>query len=405
MAFTQETVFYNRAQKRGGIMMTGKELVVWRNSLVSGYYEGVAKARGEGKLIVHVTGHMPTELFYAMDLVPVGPEHYAPQICAQGYAQEFCQTVEERGFSPEVCGYSKASLGAMYSGKGPFGGLPEPHVVISCPNMCSIHPQWWDVEGQYYGVPHFLLDAPHANSDPQEHHINYFVSQLKEMVSFLEEKLKLTFSEEKLREVVALSDEANKYYIDILEMMKEKPCPLSFRDLCGHVFPVSVLSGTQTAVDFYAELREFVADRVKKGIGAVENEKYRLAWDNIAIWHDMQLLSHIEGHGASIVYSTYPSGTWGQRLDVDHPFESLARKYLIGWVNRLVKSQIDVYRKKIREYSVDGVIFFVNRGCRPYTAGQYDLAKTIKERLACPALCWKETWLTHGDIPNRRLGG
>jgi benzoyl-CoA reductase/2-hydroxyglutaryl-CoA dehydratase subunit BcrC/BadD/HgdB len=97
-------------------------------------------------------------------------------------------------------------------GKGPLGGLPMPDVVISSPNMCSSHPGWWDITARLYGVPHFVLDAPHTNADPQERHISYLVDQMKEMIGFLEKTLKLTFSEEKLRERVALADEANKYY-------------------------------------------------------------------------------------------------------------------------------------------------------------------------------------------------
>ena len=367
-------------------MITAKDLVKMRNALTEEYYNEVNNAPASGKPVVHITGHMPQEILYAMDIIPAYPENYAPLIAAQGYAHEFCQTMEQRGYSSEVCGYAKACIGAMFEGKGPFGGLPQPDAVISCPNMCSSHPQWWDITSRYYNVPHFLLDAPHTNADPQQRHIDYFVGQMKEMVQFLENTLKLKFSEERLRQTVDLADQANKYYIEILEMLKISPSPLSFRDLCGHIFPICVLSGTPKAVDFYKALRDFVADRVASGIGIVEDERYRLAWDNIAIWHDMPVINYLEEHHATIVYSTYASGTWGQRLDPDHPWESMARRYMIGWVCRLVGSQIDLYRQKIKEYKINGVIFHVNRGCRPFTAGQYDLARQLKEKDGIPSL-------------------
>jgi len=56
------------------------------------------------------------------------------------------------------------------------------------------------------------------------------------MINFIEKNLGIQLSEVKLREAVALSDEANKYYIEILEMLKNRPSPISFRDMCGHVF-------------------------------------------------------------------------------------------------------------------------------------------------------------------------
>lgn len=368
-------------------MTTARDMSHWRAALTAEYYEELNNARKNGIPVAYITGFMPQEILYAMGIIPAYPESYAPLVCAQGYAQDFCQLMEERGYSPELCGYSKATLGSMFAGDGPFGGLAKPDVLISSSNMCGSHPQWWDITSRYYGVPHFILDAVHANAQPEERHIQYLVSQMKEMVHFLEETLGLTLSEEKLREAVILSDEANKYYAEILEMLKTKPSPLSFRDICGHVFPIVVLSGTPKAVEFYKVLRDFVADRVKSGTGIVKKERYRLAWDNIAIWHDLPLISYLEEqHNATIVYSTYANGTWGQRLDPDHPFESMAKKYFIGWVSRFVDNQIEVYRNAIKEYSVDGVIFFANRGCRPFTTGQYDLARALKEQDGLPSL-------------------
>ena len=59
---------------------------------------------------------------------------------------------------------------------------------------------------------------------------------------------------------------------------------------------------------------------------------------------------------------------------------------MIGWVCRLVGSQIELYRQKIKEYKINGVIFHVNRGCRPFTAGQYDLARQLREKDGIPSL-------------------
>jgi len=239
---------------------------------------------------------------------------------------------------------------------------------------------------RYYRVPHFILDSVHTNAQPQERHIQYFVGQMKKMVGFLEENMGLTFSGEKLREAVALSDEANKYYIEVLEMLKNKPSPLSFRELCGHIFPVCVLSGTPKAVEFYKALRDFTAEQVRHGTGPVKNEQYRLAYDNIPIWHDMPLFKYLEEHNATVVYSTFIFEIWGKRLDPHNTFESMAKKYLVAWVNRFVGNQIDKFRRANKEYGVDGMIFFVNRGCRPFTIGQYDLARALKEKDGLPSL-------------------
>jgi benzoyl-CoA reductase/2-hydroxyglutaryl-CoA dehydratase subunit BcrC/BadD/HgdB len=367
-------------------MKTAKDFARWRNALTSEYYEELKRAHENGVPVAYITGYMPQEILYAMGILPAYPENYAPLVCAQGYSHDLCQLMEERGYSPELCGYSKATMGSMFAGDGPFGGLPKPDVLISCSNMCGSHPLWWEITSRYYKVPHFLLDAPHTNAQPQRQHIDYFISQMKEMIHFLEKELGITLSEEALRKAVELSDEANAYYIEILEMMKNKPSPLSFRDLCGHVFPVCVLSGDDKAVHFYRKLRDFMREKVNKKKGVIENERYRLAWDNIPIWHDIPLINYLEDNKAAVVYSTYAGEVWGKRLDPDRPFESMAKKYLAGWVDRFVGDQIDIYQQAIAEYSLDGVIFFVNRGCRPFTTGQYDLARALREKIGLPSL-------------------
>ncbi len=366
--------------------ITSNDLVEMRNALIGEYYEEVANARENGKPVAHITGYMPQEILYAMGIIPAYPENYAPLNTSQEDTDNFCQSMERQEYSSEVCGYAKAGLGAMFEKKGPWGSLPKPDVVISFTDMRSPRPQWLDVTSRYTNVSHFLLDVPHSNSDPQERHFRNFVKQLKEAVRFLENTLGLVFSWEKLRETVLLADQASQYYIDILEMLKISPSPLSFRELSGHIFPLCVLSGTQKAVDFYKSLRDFVADRVINDQGVVKEEKYRLAWDNTPIWHDMPVLNYLEDNHAVVVYSTYESGTWGQRLDPDYPFESMAGKYLTDSACHPIGSRIDMYRKKIKEYNLKGVIFHVNQDHGPFAAGQYDLAKQLREKDGIPSL-------------------
>ena len=48
--------------------------------------------------------------------------------------------------------------------------------------------------------------------------------------------------------------------------------------------PIVVLRGTKEAVSFYDKLKVEVEERVARGEGALLEERYRLLWDNIAIW-------------------------------------------------------------------------------------------------------------------------
>jgi len=70
----------------------------------------------------------------------------------------------------------------------------------------------------------------------------------------------------------------NKYYIEILDMMKESPVfelqrPFAASFSCQLSFP------ELQAVEFYKALRELVAFRVEKGIGATKDERVPVGLD------------------------------------------------------------------------------------------------------------------------------
>jgi benzoyl-CoA reductase/2-hydroxyglutaryl-CoA dehydratase subunit BcrC/BadD/HgdB len=42
--------------------------------------------------------------------------------------------------------------------------------------------------------------------------------------------------------------------------------------------------------------------------------------------------------------------------------------------------------KMVEKYEVDGVVFHSNRSCKPYSLGQYDIQRLIKEKVGIPTL-------------------
>ena len=61
-------------------------------------------------------------------------------------------------------------------------------------------------------------------------------------------------------------------------------------------------------MDYYTELLAEMKDRVAGGISAVENERYRLLWDNLPVWYRTKWLSEkFAAHGACLVADTYTS--------------------------------------------------------------------------------------------------
>jgi len=144
-------------------MITARELIHRRNALTAEYYEEVKNARKNGIPVAYITGFMPQEILYAMGIMPVLPENYAPLICAQGFSDEFCRLVEEKGYSPELCGIQRPGLVHVQRRwalwrlpKTGCGHIVRKHVRITSPLVGDHKP--------ILSGPHFLLDAPHTNA-------------------------------------------------------------------------------------------------------------------------------------------------------------------------------------------------------------------------------------------------
>jgi benzoyl-CoA reductase/2-hydroxyglutaryl-CoA dehydratase subunit BcrC/BadD/HgdB len=178
-------------------------------------------------------------------------------------------------------------------------------------------------------------------------------------------------------------------------LRKNRPSPASFRNISGEILPLVIALGKKEAADFYQALSYFYEDQVKQGATQAKGqEKYRLIWNGIPIWHHLQIIDYFEMKGANFVWEPYTSMSWGNafpagRLDPEKPFRSLAEKYTYVKWNMPLEKRFGFFDRAISEYQVDGVVMFSNRSCRPGSIGQDEMIDMIREKYALPALIFE----------------
>jgi benzoyl-CoA reductase/2-hydroxyglutaryl-CoA dehydratase subunit BcrC/BadD/HgdB len=184
-----------------------------------------------------------------------------------------------------------------------------------------------------------------------------------------------------------MSNEAVTLWRGIREMCRARPSPLNAPDLFLAMAPIVVLRGTLAAVRYYRKLEAEVQGRVARGEGALlQEERYRLLWDNIAIWHQLfRLFSLFSRAGACFVVDTY-TNAWSLSVDMSEPIRGLARTYSTVYINQSLQVRADQMVDMVRRYSVDGMVFHSNRSCKPYSLGQYDLLSLVSEETGVPGL-------------------
>ena len=355
------------------------------------HYEDAHKAKAEKKPVAWVASTFPVEILLAMDVTPIWPENYASVCAARQVSVRLCEVAEREGFSRDLCSYARCVLGSIFEEKGlPEGGMPKPDFLVAATCACDTHLKWFQVASRRLKSPLFLLDVPYdvtgADSENLEsYYIEHYVSQLEELISFLEGKTGRKLDKDRLRETIALSDHTSDLWMEIQDYRKTIPTPMGARDAFSAVFFMLCIPGTKMAVDFYERLRDEVKERAKKRFGTIDNEKYRLIWDNLPMWFDLRFFDYLNSLGAVVVAETF-SHVWAGGLDPSRPFESLARKYLPNFANSVVDRRIDLILNLAKDFSVDGVILPTNWGCRMMSIGMTIVKDVVFKELGVPSL-------------------
>ena len=337
----------------------------------------------QAEIVSWITSGAPVEFLYAMDVYPIYPENHAALIGATKMGPNFSQIAENEGFSQDLCSYARCDIGSAIAGSSPIGGLPKPTFLFCCNNICNTVVKWYEVLSRMFKVPLFILDVPFVRKEMKESYVSYVEEQLYDFIRFLEKATGNEFDESKLKKVISLSIQGVNAYRDALLMGRYKPSPLTCFDAFLNMAPIVCLRGTETPVGFYGELREELEERVKNGVGAVDNEEIRLLWDNIPIWYELKRLSEFFiDHNACLVADTYTNAWTGilglEKAVKSDPIRGLAETYTFIYLNLGLELMAEAINRLIDVYDVDGAVIHSNRSCKPYSFGQYEIQKMIE---------------------------
>lgn len=353
------------------------------------YYLEAKTARLVGRKVAWITSGGPVEPLLAMDVIPVYPENHGAMIGASKMGTALCEKAEAMGYASDLCSYARADIACATVNGGPIGGLPRPDMLVCCNNICGTVLKWYEVQARYFQVPLFVLDTPFCHVGFAEEARKYVRRQLDEYIGFLEKVCGKKFPYEHFREIGRLSVEGQKLWQAVLDTTTHKPAPMSAFDAFYHLALIVTLRGTRTVIDYYTGLLTRMQDRVARGIGAVPEEKYRLLWDNLPIWHRTRWLSEkFASQQACLVADTYTSAWCGtlQYIDAEHFLDSMAEAYTRIYLNIGIDAMADIVLSMIDKYQVDGIVMHSNRSCKPYSFGQYDIQKIVQEKRGIPSL-------------------
>ncbi len=362
----------------------------WRNKELVARHWLRGRHAGLKHPVAWVTSGAPVEMLKALDYYVVYPENHAAICGTARVAVSLSEHAEGAGYSRDLCSYARTDLGSLFSGTTPVGRLPKPDLLMACTNICQTVLFWYRVLSEHFRAPLVLIDTPFVYRDQADAHaLRYVVEQLEEATEVAERVARRELDMGALQQTARCSKMATELWLRILQRNRHRPAPISVIDQFILMAPIVEMRGDPNTVDFYALVLQEVEDRIRKGIGAVKEERLRILWDNLPIWYRLGYLAEfLAARGIAIVASTY-TNAWGELASLIDPgggLESMARAYTYPILNRGAGHKLRTMERMLEEYRIDGIILHSDRSCKPYSIGQIDQRDRLASVLARPTL-------------------
>ncbi|MBI2957743.1 MAG: 2-hydroxyacyl-CoA dehydratase, partial [Chloroflexi bacterium] len=289
----------------------------------------------------------------------------------------YLDVAEQAGFARDLCPYHTAMLGCI--------DAPErdayverlftpPDLIIGSNMPCESESKSFLYAVQKYNVPHYFLDAPLdlGGFEPSQRVVDYYAAGLHGLLSFLGEH-GLKGDEGKLSEVVARSRAMARLWADIDELRKLRPTPMRLADAVIAMYLPIYCAGHPDGLAALQTIHAEVEQRAAGGPGMGDDERFRLLLLGIPPYYNLGLLSYPEAKGGVFVKGEVEYVMTGQSdvnmLDPERPLQSLARKVITDLPAPTYAVRLEVLRRTIREFHIDGIVAARKRGCRNFPAG------------------------------------
>jgi benzoyl-CoA reductase/2-hydroxyglutaryl-CoA dehydratase subunit BcrC/BadD/HgdB len=369
------------------------------------FYELNDADKTRSRKIAWCTSVGPAEILRALGFLVHFPENHGAMLGATRMATDMIPAANALGYSPDICSYLTADVGAYVKGTTPLSKaypgierVPRPDVLVYNTNQCRDVQDWFAWYGNEFKVPHLGIHTHRGVGAVGEAHVASIAKQMQALVTPLEEIAGRRFDVDELKRVLALSRQCSDLWKEVLDTAAAIPSPLTFFDGTIHMGPAVVLRGTQQAVDYYQLLLAELKTRIAEGVAAVEGERHRIYWEGMPVWG--RLSAHAAMFGelkTNVLASTYCNSWIFTAFDPQDPFMSMARAYTELFIVRADEAKEQYIKKMLEFFKVDGIIYHDAKTCPNNSNCRYGMPQRLEKQTGIPSLT------LNGDLNDLRL--
>lgn len=356
------------------------------------------------KKIAWCTSVGPAEILRSFGFEVYFPENHGALLGATRAAMDFIPEAIKCGYSGHVCSYTTADIGSFRKGKSPLSdhygleGVPTPDIIVYNTNQCREVEDWFTFYADHFNCPIVGIHPPRHLDEVTQDEVDLVVKQFKKMIPVCEQVSGQKFDLDKFKDVVRLSKEATLLWQRVLRTSSAPNAPISFFDGTIHMGPIVVLRGTQAAKDYYEELFAELQDNVDMSKGFLPDAECRIFWEGMPIWGKLRMMSDLFSQNkAAVVASTYCSSWVFDKFDENNPWESTARAYTEIFINRSEKAKMEMLKRWMKEYKIDGIVYHDTKTCFNNSNAKFGMPQRLTQETGIPSL------VIEGDLCDLRF--
>jgi benzoyl-CoA reductase/2-hydroxyglutaryl-CoA dehydratase subunit BcrC/BadD/HgdB len=238
---------------------------------------------GKRKVVVHPF-NFPPEILHAMGVAPVFIEYLSTlaSIAPKQYPDNVFKYLDyshETGLPGTLCAGQLGGAGALLC-----GDWPKPDLILSgAPGFCDVNSKILEYTAR-------TLDVPLLHVDMSAYHdqraMDYYRQSFRDVISRLEAFTGQRLDPEKLRETVENSNQVVELYNEISGLQSVVPSPLPNLYCFLNVGMKFTVGGLPEAIPVFQAVLNSAEKKIKKGEGALSNERVRCLMLYTSIYFD-----------------------------------------------------------------------------------------------------------------------
>jgi len=331
------------------------------------------KAYQKGTVVAWRSSFVPSEMLFALDVVPFAPEGAISMFADSHLTDGILKVAENNGCSRDTCSFLRGITGSVINDY-----MPMPDFLIATSLYCHGSAQVFHSLSRNYSKDFFYIDVPFHND--RSYVVDYVAKQIEEIMNRMAERIGRKLNIGKLRQTIIYSNQARSYYAKVNKLRQHKPAPMLGGEAIDYAIMLAHTFGCPEMVKICKTLYEELKERVEKGISPLGEERHRILWRQLRPYYTSVLFDYLERIYKAVVTFEEVNFIYWPEMDPNEPFRSLAKKLLANPPIDFTKQWLVATKKFIEDYKVDGIVEFAHWGCRFLSADTQIVKESLQDK-------------------------